>query len=296
MKIISFSEGQSGEEWHKWRKNGIGASDISAVMRSNPYTTRLQLWEKKCEFRADDPMNSAMEHGIKTEDIARQWLNEHEQLHLKPVCIEDPEIPYFRASLDGYDFDQKVLVEIKCPVSEATLDKARDQQIIPDYWYDQMQWQIMMCEPKNAFIALWDFRHSCCITLDMFGNTKRIKEMREKGKEFWHLVQIGKAPEAEKGDYIEVEDDNLHALLLEYQDLGEKEKGYSERRKEVKKQIEEFGDDGNFTAYGFKIQRVAPSPRYDIDQMKLDGIDVDRYVKKSDSIGWYRIIPPKSKK
>lgn len=295
MKIISFSDGQSGEEWLTWKKNGIGASDISVIMGSNPYSTRLQLWEKKCGFRQEDAMNSAMEHGIRTEDTVRQWVNQNYQLNLQPVCIEDEEKPHFRASLDGYDFDQKVLVEIKCPISEKVLDAARLTQSVPDYWFDQVQWQIMMCKPQKAMLVLWDFRHNSGICLDMFGNSTRIEDMRTNADKFWHNVQIGKAPEPEKGDYIEIEDDQLHELLVEYVELADKEKSYSARRKEVKKKIEEFGDDGNFTAYGFKVQRVASAPRYDIDQMKLDGLPVEKYLKKTDSIGWYRIIPPKGK-
>lgn len=292
MKIISFSEGQSGEEWLNWRKNGIGASDISVIMGSNPYCTPRKLWNIKCGFESEPEINAAMAHGIRTEDIARQWINEHYQLNLKPVCLEDDEKSFFRASLDGFDFDQKVLVEIKCPISEKVLDQARLNQVIPDYWYDQVQWQIMMSNPLKAMIALWDFRHNCCICVDLFGNSTRIENMRTKGAHFWHHVQIGKAPEPQKGDYIEVEDDELHALLLEYHELTLKEKGYTERKKEVKKKIEDFGDDGDFTAYGFKIQRVQPAKKYDIDQMRADGVDVDAYLKKNDSIGWYRIIPP----
>lgn len=293
MKIISFSEGQSGEEWLNWRKNGIGASDISVIMGSNPYSTRLKLWNIKCGYQNQDAMNPAMEHGIKTEDIARQWVNEQYQLNLKPVCLEDDEKPYFRASLDGYDFDKKVLVEIKCPISEKVLENARNTQVIPNYWYDQVQWQIMMCHPQKAMLVLWDFRYHSCICLDLFGNSTHIENMRTKGEDFWHKVKIGKAPEPEKSDYIEIENDHLHALLLEYKDLVSKEKSFTERKKEVKKKIENFGEDNNFTAYGFKVQRVPPGKKYNIDQMRIDGIDVDRYLKKNDSIGWYRIIPPK---
>lgn len=294
MKIISFNEGQHGEEWLSWRKNGIGASDISIVMGNSPYKTPLQLWEIKCGYREEDKMNRAMEHGIKTEDIARQWINQNKQFNLKPICIEDEEKPYFRASLDGFDFNQEVLVEIKCPVNEKVLEKARINQSVPSYWYDQVQWQIMLSNPKHALIALWDFRHNNCICIDLFGQTKYIEKMRKTAAEFWHNVQIGKAPEALKEDYVEIEDDKLYELLSEYRDLSQKEKVLSDRRKEIKSQIEEFGDGTNFTAFGFKVQHVTASPRYDIEQMRFDGIPIEKYIKKSDRVGWYRIFPPKN--
>ena len=296
MKIISFPDGQGSEAWHKWRSGGIGASDIAVIMGSNPYETPLKLWEKKCGFRGENPINNAMQHGIDNEEIARQWINENKQLFLQPLCVEDDEDSIFRASLDGWDNNAKVLCEIKCPISEKVLENARISQSIPNYWYDQMQWQIMLSNPKRAFIALWDYRHNCCITLDMFGCNTRIKSMREKAKAFWHNVQIGKALEAEKSDYIEIEDDHLHALLLEYEDLTNRSRALNDRKKEIKAKIEEFGDDGNFTAYGFKMHRVQFPSKLDVEQMKLDGIDVELYMKKSSSIGYYKITPPKSQK
>lgn len=294
MKIVSFKNGQNGKDWHKWRSQGIGASDISVLTGSNQFRTSLQLWEIKCGYREEDPMNAAMQHGVDNEPIARQWLNDHFQLHLEPVCIEDIEKPYFRASLDGFDFNHETLCEIKCPISEKVLDRAHKEQAIPDYWFDQMQWQIMLCKPKRAFIALWDYRHNSCITIDMFGHTKKIEKMRELGEEFWRRVQNGRAPEADsKKDFIKIEDENLKEKLLEYKELIDKETTLKYRKKEVRDEIVDYGDDGSFIAYGFKVQRISPRTTFNIDQMRLDGIDVDSYIKKSNTIGAYRIIPPK---
>lgn len=294
MKIVNFSEGQRSEEWHKWRREGIGASDIGVIMGSNTFQTPLMLWEKKCSFREEDPVNLAMKHGIENEHVARQWLNEHMQLSLMPVCVEDPDKPHFKASLDGFDFGQNVLCEIKCPVSEKILDRARIERAVPDYWFDQMQWQIMLSSPARAILAIWDYRHQSCITLDMFANKNRIKLMREKGDEFWERVKIGKPPPLERTDWIDVEGEGLHELLLEYQELSEKGKVLSARKKELKEKIEDFGDDGNFTAYGFKVQRMDAPKRLNLDQMRMNGIDVDKYYQRSESIGYYKISPPKS--
>ncbi len=293
MKIVSFT--QKSEEWLEWRKGGIGASDIAVLTGSNGYTTPLKLWEIKCGFRESDPINAAMAHGIQHENMARQWMNEHFQFNLKPTCIEDPKKSHFRASLDGYDFDSDTLVEIKCPVSESILDKARISQSIPNYWFDQIQWQIMLSEPKKAMIAIWDYRHQGCITLDMFGMTKKIEKMRSLADDFWHHVQIGKAPEPNKSDYIEISDPILHQLLLEYQELLTKGSGIDGRKKEIRKQLEDFGSGNNFIANGFKVQRASSRTTYDIDKMRMDGIDVDLYAKKNKSPGSYRIFPPKNK-
>jgi len=293
MKIVSFPDGQGSKEWLDWRRNGIGASDISIIQGSNKYKTLLTLWDEKCGFKGEDEVNFAMEHGIKNEDKARQWINENEQLKLEPLCVEDQELSHFRASLDGYDLEKKVLCEIKCPVSNDILDNAREKQTLPMYWQHQIQWQIMLTNPVRAFIALWDYRYDSCLTIEAFAQPTLQKEMREKGKEFWRMVQMGVPPKPSEKDYIRVEDEELKLLLQEYKDHDGVEKAAKEEKKRLKEKIVEFGDDGNFTCNGFFISRCAPRVTYNLDQMRLDGIDVDGYAKKNNGIGYYKISCPK---
>ena len=293
MKIVTFPEGQGSKEWLDWRRNGIGASDISIIQGSNKYKTPLTLWDEKCGFKGEDEMNFAMKHGVRNEDRARQWVNENQQLNLEPLCLEDNENSFFRASLDGFDMEKKVLCEIKCPVSDDILDKAREHRNIPLYWQHQIQWQIMLCNPVRAFVAIWDYRHESCITVEAFAQPTLQKEMIDKGKEFWRMVQLGVPPKPSEKDYIHVDDEELKALLQEYKDHDAVEKAAVARKKKLKEKIIEYGDDGNFTCAGFFISRFAPRVTYNLDQMRLDGIDVDGYAKKNNGIGYYKISCPK---
>lgn len=294
MKIITFSEGQQGTEWLDWRKNGIGASDMGIVMRSNKFKTLLQLWDEKCGFSEGDKINPAMAHGIKNEEHARNWINKHQQLNLSPLCVEDIENPQFKASLDGYDPEKKVLAEIKCPVSDKILDNARENRSIPLYWQHQIQWQIMLSQPVRAFVGIWDYRYDSCVTIEAFAQPTLQKEMKEKATEFWRMVQAGVPPKPSSKDFIVVEDPELKGLLMEYSDHDIISKTAEGRKKELKKKIVEYGDDGNFTAFGYYMSRCCARTTYNIDQMRVDGINVDEYAKKSNSIGFYRITPPKS--
>src|SRR5271156_958184 len=94
---------ETKEEWLKWREGGIGGSDIATIMGHNPYKTPYQLWEEKCGFRTvfETP---AMLYGTLTEPIARTWLNDKRSLNLEAgICVQDDDVPIFRASLDGYN-------------------------------------------------------------------------------------------------------------------------------------------------------------------------------------------------
>ena len=292
MKIVSFTDGQSGKEWLDWRKNGIGASDIGVLTGSNTYKTELTLWDEKCGFKGEDYINPAMAHGIKNESRAREWINKNQQLHLEPLCIEDMEHSFFRASLDGYDSEKKTLVEIKCPVSDDILENAREHRNIPLYWQHQIQWQIMLCKPIRAFIALWDYRYDSCITIEAFAQPTLQKEMRDKASAFWAMVKSGTSPKPSAKDYIHVDDPKLRDLLSEYRDHDGVSKAADIRKKELRAQIVEYGDDGNFTCNGYFITRCMPRITYDIEQMRMNGIDIEKYMKKNKGIGYYRIRLP----
>ena len=192
MKIVELTQGSQG--WLDWRRGGICASDIPIIMRTNYFTTILELWEVKNQFRAEPEINEAMAHGIKYEDIARQWVNKNMYLGLKAICVEDDDNACFRASLDGYDSEHEVLVEIKCPLSAKTLNKAHNQEIIHDYWKDQVLWQMMISSPKIGYVAVWDYRWEKCIMIEVEYDGKRVADMREKAAPFWESVQVGKEP------------------------------------------------------------------------------------------------------
>lgn len=293
MKIVSFPEGQGSKEWLDWRRDGIGASDISIILGSNKFKTLLNLWDEKCGYKREDCITQAMAHGIENEENARQWINENQQLDLNPICVEDNERSYFRASLDGFDMRKKVLCEIKCPISDEILDNARNNQSIPMYWQHQIQWQIMLSKPVRAFVAIWDYRYDSCVTIEAFAQPTLQKKMLEKGEEFWRMVQMGIPPKPGERDYIYVDDEELKMLLHEYKDHDGVEKAAKNLKKNLKEKIVEFGDDGNFSCDGFFISRCAPRVTYDLDQMRLDGIDVDAYTKKNNGIGYYKISCPK---
>jgi len=294
LKEIYFSGGQSGDDWLSWRKTGIGASDISVLMGSNTFKTEFKLWNEKSGFEKDTPMNPAIAHGIKFEPFARDWVNKDQGLNLKPICLEDTEISHFKASLDGYDPEKKVLCEIKCPVSKKILDDVLKSQTVPKYWTDQVQWQIMICKPIRAFIAVWDHRSKSCTTIEIFEKLNLQKRMRKKASDFWRSVEVGIVPKAQAKDYIIIDDNNLELLLLKYKDNVEKVDEFYHVRKDLREQIERYGDGGNFKCNGFSIQRYLPKKSYDLDAMEKDGINVKKYIKISTKKGGYfRIFLPR---
>ena len=279
MKIINLEQGT--DEWKKYRLGGVGASDIPIIMGTLPtkYKTKYELWQIKCGQKAEDAPNKAMYHGMQYENAAREWCSKAMELDLKPLCIQDEEVDYFRASLDGYDADQKIVVEIKCPMNTQTLDDALECGAVHSYWIDQTLWQMGLAGTEEGYIALWDHRdHTCCV-IRVHWDEKRYKKMRFEAKVFWDNVKCGIPPELNEKDYKEIHNTELEHLLFEYGQYDNEEKAAKKRKEALKERILEFGDGGNFTCSGHKVYKRAGNVTYDTKAMVKDGINVDKYKK-----------------
>ena len=279
FKVVYFPKGQRSDAWKEWRRFGIGASDISVLMGTNPYSTPKHLWDLKCGFVEEKPPNFAMQQGSAIEEEALYWLNHHLELNLKPLCVSHWEKDHFRASLDGFDLEKKVLAEIKCPVNLNIRKAAFQLKELPEYWIDQVQWQHFLCKPTRAFVAVWDPRYRTCKVVDILPNYKRQESMSQVAEDFWHSVRAGKAPPLTKEDTILLEDEELEALLEEY-DLQVKRAVHAEKsRRRLREKIVPYLKEGKkFKISRFKITKQPLAKRYDLKKMETDGVNIYNYL------------------
>jgi len=278
MKIINIKQGS--EEWYKFRSQGVGASDISVIMGTNPYKDTVKLWNEKCGYyvpRITEPMR----YGMHTEPIAREWMNFHFGYDLQPICIEHENESIFKASLDGYDELNKTIVEIKCPVNRKTIEAFKDSKQIHPYWIDQIQWQLALSKAERALIAIWDNETNSCLVADILADEERHELMFKKAREFWDYVKRGIQPPPPDIKFENIEDDNLKLLVSELKKIVNKKKVYSEREKELKQQILCYASGKPFYAYGMKGLLAKAPKKYNFKQMELDGIDLNKYIEAS---------------
>lgn len=278
---------QGSPEWLQWRRDGIGASDIAVLTGDNPYKTPRQLWEDKCGYAEEEPLNQAMKWGIANEPIARRWLIDAYMMGLDPICMEEG---IYRASLDGWNEEYATVFEIKCPVSRDIIDNAR-MGAIPTYWFVQVEWQLMVSCAKRGYAAIWDPEAKRCYVIEVHLTDRRRDALRAVADEFWKHVVNGVPPGATNADYIELEDDKLKELLIEYRYVAEHEKLIKDRKNKLREQILAYAPDNSFQAYGYKVRCGAPSVSYDHKQMEMDGIELDKYRKIGQPV--WRISCPK---
>lgn len=284
MKILDIEQGT--KEWHEFRKQGIGSSDITILLGSYPFggKTPLTLFEDKTSGLVDYSDSKAMAYGREEEGKALEVLKKTHP-SLKAACAIHDEYDFVRCSFDA--LGDGIFFEIKSPYLLEILEKALMGKL-QEYWVDQVRWQMLVGGFEVGRVAVWD------------GTTPHIFEIEKDqdwesealmvAKEFWSGVAIGQRPEATDEDYIEVEDPSAEAYLQEYYSLCDKEKELKQYKDMLKSQILDLGPGHNFMVAGAKIYQDQVTS-YDFDKMKKDGINLDSYKKLSHP--FWKISPKK---
>src|SRR5215472_1745656 len=114
MGIVTFG---TEEEWKAWRMTGIGGSDAPVIAGVSRFKRPFDLWMEKTGKRPPPKTTEAMKHGLDNEARARDVYTLAYSAFLPPANLasDDSERPWLHASLDGFDPDVGLVLEIKCP-------------------------------------------------------------------------------------------------------------------------------------------------------------------------------------
>jgi putative phage-type endonuclease len=183
---------QNTPEWHRWRKQGIGASDAPVIMGETPFKTPRALWSIKTGRGVEEPAGPAARRGRKLERIARHAYEHEIGIQVEPLCLVHGELEWMRASLDGLSFDGSTLVEIKCPLSLRDRLSA-EQGRIPSQYHAQLQHQLEVSGAKLAHY--WSFHGTRGFLIELRPDRDYVKRLIEAEVEFWQRVQDNRWPE-----------------------------------------------------------------------------------------------------
>jgi len=145
---------QNTPQWHRWRREGIGASDAPVIMGETPFKTPHTLWSIKTGRMQEQPAGAAARRGRELERFARHAYERETGIRVEPLCLVHEELEWMRASLDGLSFDGATLVEIKCPLSlRDRLSAERGR--VPSQYHAQLQHQLEVSGAQRAHY--WSF-------------------------------------------------------------------------------------------------------------------------------------------
>lgn len=282
MKIINIRQGNDSLEWIEWRRGGIGASDIAALMGVCPYKSALDIYNDK-KGLSQRKTNSSMQRGIQYEAEARRVFNRGFEHPFEPILCEDEEFPIFRASLDGYCTFTRQLVEIKIPKREV-LDMARYGQVPIHYLY-QMQWQLMITGACKGYFFCYNPESLESYIVDVYPDDNLIVNLIRKASSFWREHILTNIPPKDKSDCKAVSDpsrDDMTDMDIIKQKMKDLEFEFDKLKKRV---LEREGIDISLECDRYILQR-AERETVDYKQAAVDaGVDLSKY-KKPTTVYW----------
>ncbi|WAN63676.1 Putative phage-type endonuclease [Candidatus Phytoplasma rubi] len=161
MRIKNLN--QRTKLWYQHRKKYINASEIASITGLDPFRSMKQLVHDKL-FGTTFTVNQYTLHGQKMEPIARQFFMQKTNLTFEDAIFVDDDCQQFSASLDGYNEQHQVVLEIKCPfvnenkeVSSTWTSFLTNPQIenIPQYYWAQVQCQLYCSQANFAYFLVY---------------------------------------------------------------------------------------------------------------------------------------------
>lgn len=186
---------QDRAEFHALRKEGIGGSDVAAILGLDRYRTPEQVWlEKTGQVQPIDAMTPDQERGITFEHIAAEKFTKATgiRLHRAPGRFKHPRLPFMLANVDFMVEGRPILVEVKCP-SLGMYSRIK-REGLPDSWRLQMQHYMEVLAFDHAIIVIFCADRMELVHFTVERDQVLIDHMIEKETEFWILVQTMTPP------------------------------------------------------------------------------------------------------
>ena len=200
--VLVETEGLSREEWLKWRKRGIGGSDVSCLLGINKWKSEIELWLDKTNQTNEPPVeNEAMEWGNIMEPIIRNHFAEitgKTVVELKAM-LQHPEYPFMLADVDGITVDDDnnpAILEIK---TASEFKRSDWDEGVPAYYETQVQHYLCVTGVKKAYVAVLIGGNSFKI-YEVDADEEIQSMLIAVEKNFWNKVQNMIRPEMDGSD------------------------------------------------------------------------------------------------
>lgn len=229
---------QGSEQWLEWRRNGIGASEVAAILGVCKYSTPYQVWREKTGRGRSFAGNFATQKGTELEGAARARYELFNMEDMPPAIAVHPKYEICRASLDGIRADGKLILEIKCPGRES--HETACANLVPDHYIPQCQFQLAVTGADELhYFSYYDKDQTSALVV-VKPDLDYQAMLVAKALNFWkeHIVS-DIAPSLTEMDVKIVDDPevvSICAKLIDQRDLLSKEK-----LDEMKRQVIQLG-------------------------------------------------------
>ncbi|MCL8207254.1 MAG: YqaJ viral recombinase family protein [Actinomycetia bacterium] len=183
-------------DWLAARRQGLGGSDMAAIMGLNPYKTALDVFLEKIGEAPETPETEAMYWGSQLEDlIAREFARRTGyKVQRRRAMLRHPTIPYLLGNVDRIVVnhpDGPAVLECKTTHANRRGDWADGQA--PVYYVVQLQHYLDLTGYRQGYLAVLiggqEFR-----IVPVPRNDGLIAQMHDAAEAFWLCVETRTPP------------------------------------------------------------------------------------------------------
>ncbi|MFJ2000310.1 YqaJ viral recombinase family nuclease [Streptomyces chartreusis] len=152
------------DAWHAARANGIGGSEIAAVVGLSPYESRFSLWHRKKGVIGPVEESEEMYWGKEHEPaICRRFAREHPEWFVRGAfTYAHPDRPWQIANPDRNLWPTDSHIDDRIPAAVLEAKTARDDtgwgkdgsDDIPVHYRSQALWYMDVTGARRAFVAV----------------------------------------------------------------------------------------------------------------------------------------------
>ncbi len=267
---------QGSPEWLELRRKKITSADASAIMGVSKWSSAYKTWLDKLGFGESKQDNFAMQRGRELEPIARELFIKETGIMVVPEVIFSKKYNFMMASLDGIDFSQQVICEIKAP-GQVDHQIALDGEV-PNHYMPQLNHQMITAGVKKCFYV--SFTLESYKILEVYLDQEEAKTLIEKEMEFYNCIQNLIPPPFTEKDYVQRTD-------IEWISRAEKLKQVAQKRKEmeleeemIKKELIELSGGLNCQGANVKLSKVIRAGSIDYKAF-CDSKEAEKHRKPS---------------
>lgn len=196
-------------QWLEWRRSGIGASDVAAILGISPWASPWSIWADKVgllphddDHDDDDPR----EFGKRAEAMLAPWFEDRTGYHLaaQQAALTHAEIDHHLATLDGLVCDTEPAVNHlelwrlgfaqALGTGEIKTDFGSPWSEIPPHYQGQGQWQLHVTGLDRVWFAVLHGRRFR--VYEMERDQADIDLIVARVDEFWHDHVLAGIPPA----------------------------------------------------------------------------------------------------
>lgn len=203
LNTLISTETISKEEWLKYRNQGIGGSDVSAICGINKYKSMFELWVEKTIGVVENEdekevtyWGRVLEPVIRAEFVKRTGLT----VSIVPSILQHPEYPFMLANIDGFIATDSGNYIFEAKTASAYLiDEWTSDGSIPYPYVLQIQHYMAVTGTQGAYVACLVGGNQFCYHF-INRDDELIDMIITLEQKFWEYVESSTSPPVDGSD------------------------------------------------------------------------------------------------